>query len=105
MLVNTKVDPKRVAAYIRWSTEDQGEGHTLEVQREHCQRVFRENDWTWSESLVFVDAGFSGTVMDRPALTQLRKAVKSRLVDCVVVYRLDRLSRRTSDTLVLIQDE
>lgn len=105
MLVKTTVDPHKVAAYIRWSTEDQGEGHTLEVQREHCQRVFRENGWHWNEALVFVDAGFSGTVMDRPALTQLRKAIRQREIDCVVVYRLDRLSRRTSDTLVLIQDE
>jgi site-specific DNA recombinase len=100
-----KVDPNRVAAYIRWSTEDQGEGHTLQVQREHCMGVFREHGWTWNESRVFIDAGYSGTVMDRPALTQLRKAIRHRLVDCVVVYRLDRLSRRTSDTLVLIQDE
>lgn len=105
MQAHTKIDPNRVAAYIRWSTEDQGEGHTLEVQREHCQRLFRENSWTWNEQLIFVDAGYSGTVIDRPALTQLRKAIKKRLVECVVVYRLDRLSRRTSDTLVLIQDE
>lgn len=105
MLVKTKVDPHKVAAYIRWSTEDQGEGHTLEVQRDHCQRVFRENSWHWNEALIFVDAGFSGTVMDRPALTQLRQYIKRREIDCVVVYRLDRLSRRTSDTLVLIQDE
>jgi site-specific DNA recombinase len=105
LIGKTTVSGDRVAAYIRWSTEDQGEGHTLEVQREHCQRVFRENGWTWNEALVFVDAGYSGTVLDRPSLTQLRKAIKNRLVECVVVYRLDRLSRRTSDTLVLIQDE
>jgi site-specific DNA recombinase len=100
-----RVDPDRAAAYIRWSTEDQGEGHTLEVQREHCQRVFREHGWQWDEARVYVDAGYSGTVIDRPALTRLRRAVRLRQIECVVVYRLDRLSRRTSDTLVLIQDE
>jgi len=105
MFENRPVDPNQVAAYIRWSTEDQGEGHTLQVQREHCQHVYREHNWVWNEALVFVDAGHSGTVMQRPALNELRKAIANRRVGCVVVYRLDRLSRRTSDTLVLIQDE
>ena len=43
----------KVAVYIRWSTEDQGEGTTLDVQREACKEYIMSQGWlfcrtTWS---------------------------------------------------------
>jgi site-specific DNA recombinase len=39
------------------------------------------------------DGGFSGGNLERLALQQLLQHIESRAVDCVVVYKVDRLSR------------
>jgi hypothetical protein len=41
----------------------------------------------------FDDGGYTGGNMDRPALKRLLAAVEARSVDCIVVYKVDRLSR------------
>ena len=43
------------------------------------------------------DGGFTGANMERPALQHLLKAVETGEVDCVVVYKVDRLSRSLLD--------
>src|SRR5204862_6682845 len=40
---------------------------------------------------------FSGASLDRPALKQLIAAIQARKIDCVVVYKVDRLSRSLLD--------
>jgi site-specific DNA recombinase len=52
---------------------------------------------------VFIDAGASGGTLDRPALDELRAAVAAGEVAVVVVYAVDRLSRRQADTLALLE--
>jgi site-specific DNA recombinase len=100
-----KFDPNKVAIYIRWSTEEQGQGTTLEVQQEACQYYCKSQGWNHRSDLVFVDEGYSGGTLDRPALTQLREAVKQGQVECVVVYKLDRLSRNLLDCVTLVRKE
>lgn len=96
------IDPTKVAIYIRWSTEDQGEGTTLEVQSEACQAYLTSQGWVVNDDLLFIDDGWSGGALERPALGRLRRAVAEGLVDCVVVYKLDRLSRSVVDTVNLV---
>jgi site-specific DNA recombinase len=43
------------------------------------------------------DGGFSGAGLERPAWARLLQAVEARVVDCVVVYKVDRLSRSLVD--------
>src|SRR5205814_9874874 len=43
------------------------------------------------------DGGFSGATLERPGLARLLQAVETREVDCVVVYKVDRLSRSLLD--------
>lgn len=99
------VDPAKVAIYIRWSTEDQGEGTTLDVQMEGCAFFVRSQGWVVSPDLIFVDDGYSGGSLDRPALTRLRRQISDGGVDCVVVFKLDRLSRNVVDTVNLVLRE
>lgn len=99
------VDPNKVAVYIRWSTDEQGQGTTLAVQREACEHYCRSQGWNFREDLVFVDDGFSAGDLQRPALTRLREAVRAGLVECVVVYKLDRLSRNLLDCVWLVRQE
>lgn len=103
--VGKEIRPDRVAIYIRWSTDDQGDGTTLAVQQEGCQHYVLSQGWRVTPSLIFVDEGYSGGVLDRPKLTELRKAVLAGKVDCVVVYKLDRLSRSVMDTVNLVLGE
>lgn len=99
------IDPSQVATYIRWSTDDQATGTTLEVQTEKCQEWLRRRGLQFREDLLFVDEGYSGGNMDRPALTRLREFVQSGLVQAVVVYKLDRLSRSVKDAVNLVMGE
>lgn len=97
--------PDRVAIYIRWSTEDQGEGTTLDVQMEACRAYIGSQGWVVREDLIFVDDGVSGGALGRPALDRLRALVAAGGVECVVVYKLDRLSRSVLDMVRLALDE
>lgn len=99
------VGPDKVAAYIRWSTDEQGHGTTLAVQQERVDLFIRSQGWEPREELIFIDDGYSGGTLDRPALTRLREAVRQGRVGCVVVYRLDRLSRSLIDTVNLVRRE
>ncbi|HWI63221.1 MAG TPA: recombinase family protein [Symbiobacteriaceae bacterium] len=96
---------ERVAVYIRWSTEEQGDGTTLAVQLEACRLFVQSQGWTFREDLVFVDEGYSGGSLARPGLERLRRAVAAGQVQCVVVYKLDRLSRSVLDTVKLVLEE
>lgn len=99
------IAPDKVAIYIRWSTEDQGEGTTLDVQREGCCHYVLSQGWRVREDLTFIDDGYSGATLERPGLTRLRALVRAGEVECVVVYKLDRLSRSVADTARLCMDE
>jgi site-specific DNA recombinase len=104
--VGGRIDPKKVAVYIRWSTDEQGEGTTLEVQTEKCTKwMDAAKNWTINPDLVFVDDGYSGSIVERPGLTRLRERVRAGEVHCVVVYRLDRLSRNIVHTVNLVLEE
>jgi hypothetical protein len=61
------IDPDRVAIYIRWSTDDQGDGTTLDVQMEGCRHYALSQGWNVTEDLIFIDDGYSGGSLDRPA--------------------------------------
>lgn len=52
----------------------------------------------------FVDAGASGGTLERPDLAELRACVAAGEVAVVVVYAVDRLSRRQADTLTLLEE-
>ena len=51
----------------------------------------------------FDDGGYTGGNMDRPALKRLLAAVESGSVDCIVVYKMDRLSRSLLDFARIIE--
>lgn len=100
-----QVRPDRVAIYIRWSTDDQGDGTTAQVQLEGCRHYVLSQGWTVAEDLIFVDDGYSGGDLNRPAMANLRAAVAAGRVDCVVVFKIDRLSRNVVDTVNLVLRE
>ncbi len=82
------------AIYIRWSTEDQGTGTTLEVQRDACLAYAADKGWTVALDQIFIDDGISGAKESRPALNRLNQAIQQGFISTVIVYKLDRLARQ-----------
>ena len=91
----------RCAIYTRKSTEEglDQEFNSLDAQREAGEafiRSQRREGWIALPEL-YDDGGFTGANMDRPALTRLLQAIEADELDCVVVYKVDRLSRSLLD--------
>ncbi len=96
----------RCAIYTRKSTEEglEQEFNTLQAQRESAEAYIasqRLSGWSVVEER-YDDGGFSGASLDRPALSRLMAAVEAGGIDCVVVYKVDRLSRSLLDFARLI---
>jgi site-specific DNA recombinase len=93
--------PVRCAIYTRKSTEEglDQEFSSLDAQREAAEAYIlsqRTEGWC-ALPQAYQDGGFSGGGMDRPALARLLADVESGRMDCVVVYKVDRLSRSLLD--------
>jgi len=91
----------RCAIYTRKSTEDglNQPFNTLEAQREAAEAYIlsqRHAGWTVITER-YDDGGYTGGNLDRPALQKLITDMEAGLVDCVVVYKVDRLSRSLLD--------
>ncbi|MDB4896522.1 MAG: recombinase family protein [Firmicutes bacterium] len=81
------------ALYIRWSTDDQGTGTTLDVQRDGCLKWAGDRGLTVDPAFIFVDEGVSGAKEHRPALDRMNRLIQQGTVNLVIVYKLDRLAR------------
>jgi|CXWL01.1.fsa_nt_gi site-specific DNA recombinase len=91
----------RCAIYTRQSVaRPSGADFTsCDAQRDACLALVRAHAPEGWIPIVerFDDAGESGATTDRPALTRLLDQIASGGVDCVVVHRLDRLTRSVAD--------
>ncbi|MCA9311180.1 MAG: recombinase family protein, partial [Phycisphaerales bacterium] len=91
----------RCAIYTRKSTEDglEQDFNTLHAQRESGEAYIasqKAEGWVCLPKL-YDDGGFTGGNMERPALRRLLADIETGEIDCVVVYKVDRLSRSLLD--------
>ena len=92
----------RAIGYIRVGTEDQArEGISLETQRAMIEAYAEINSLKLLE--IICDEGASGKDLEREGIARLLEMVDAREVVAAIVYKLDRLSRKTLDTLSLIE--
>jgi site-specific DNA recombinase len=97
----------RCAVYTRKSSEEglEQEFNSLHAQREACEAYVasqRSEGWALIRE-PYDDGGFSGGTLERPALRQLLADIEEGLVDVVVVYKIDRLSRSLMDFSKLVE--
>ena len=97
----------RCAIYTRKSTDEglDSDFNSLDAQRESGEAFIasqRHEGWLALPEM-YDDGGFSGGNMDRPALERLLQDVENHRVDCVVVYKVDRLSRSLLDFSRIIE--
>ena len=94
---------KRVLLYIRVSTSKQDiEGYSIPMQKTRLIAYCKAQGWVVAG--IYIDPGFSGASLDRPAMVSMLKAIEAKKGDVVLVYKLDRLSRSQRDVLYLIED-
>ncbi|CAM3302610.1 recombinase family protein [Paracoccus nototheniae] len=97
----------RCAIYTRKSSEEglEQEFNSLHAQREACEAYIasqRSEGWVLVRDQ-YDDGGISGGTLERPALQRLMADVEDGLVDVVVVYKIDRLSRALMDFSRLVE--
>jgi len=98
------VPVKRAALYARVSSEKQAECHTIDSQIDAIQARIKTDGLTCEAGLSFCDDGFSGEILERPALERLRDQVAAGAIDRLYVHSPDRLARRYA-YVVLLTDE
>src|SRR5512138_3736610 len=91
----------RCAIYTRKSTEEglEQEFNSLDAQRESGEAYIaaqKHEGWTCLPTR-YDDGGYTGGNMDRPALQRLLADIEAGKIDCLVVYKVDRLSRSLID--------
>lgn len=80
----------------------QVEGYSIDAQKELLVNFAKSKEFDSYE--FYIDGGFSGKDLNRPAIQNLINDVKNKKIDCVIVYKLDRISRSQRDTLFLIEE-
>jgi DNA invertase Pin-like site-specific DNA recombinase len=96
----------RCAIYTRKSCEEglEQDFNSLDSQRVLAERYIQSQA---SKGWIVLpkhydDGGFSGGNMDRPALQELLMDIELKKIDCVVTYKLDRVSRSLFDSTKII---
>ncbi len=91
----------RCAIYTRKSTEDglEQEFNSLDAQRDAGEAYIASQLNEGWECLPnkYDDGGYTGGNLDRPAMQRLMADIDNGMIDCVVVYKVDRLSRSLMD--------
>lgn len=90
----------RAAAYIRVSTEEQGE-FSPDAQLKAIQNYCKNNNLILDKEHIYVDEGISGRKADkRPAFQDMIKHAKKKEFDVILVHKFDRFARSREDSVV-----
>ncbi len=87
----------KAVIYCRVSTKEQTEGYSLETQEQECLKFAQRN--TYEIAKRFIERGESAKTAERTELQKLLNYIKEnkKLIDYVIVYKIDRLSRNVVD--------
>jgi DNA invertase Pin-like site-specific DNA recombinase len=91
-----KIMTKKVALYLRVSTTQQ----TVENQRLELEKYCQRQDWVIAKT--YNDTGISGSKSDRPALNEMLQDAAKGKFSVLVVWKIDRLARSTTDLLNIL---
>jgi site-specific DNA recombinase len=91
------------AIYVRVSTEEQAkEGLSKKAQIDRCQAFCLARGWEVHK--VYKDAGFSAATTNRPAFQLLLADAESKKFNVVLVYKIDRFSRKLKDLILIFEE-
>src|SRR5256885_1679790 len=98
------MNPTQVAISARVSSEQQAEAHTVASQVAALQERVAADGLTVSEAMQFLDEGYSGATLVRPALERLRDVMAAGSVDRLSVHSPDRLARKYAYQVLLVDE-
>ena len=101
---HTHDDENAGRLYARVSSERQAEAHTVESQVAALRERIVRRRLHLPDELQFIDEGFSGATLVRPALERLRDAVAIGAVDRLYVHSPDRLARKYAYQVLLVDE-
>lgn len=81
-----------IAIYARQSI-DKKESLSIEAQIDICKKECNNKN----QFIIYKDKGYSGKNTNRPEFCKMMQDIKNGIIDRVIVYRLDRLSRSITD--------
>jgi DNA invertase Pin-like site-specific DNA recombinase len=102
-----KTSSRRCAIYTRKSSEEglEQDFNSLQAQREACEAFIKSQageGWRLVKT-AYDDGGLSGGTMERPALQRVLGDINQGLIDVVVVYKVDRLTRSLADFAKMVE--
>jgi site-specific DNA recombinase len=94
---------EKAMGYVRVSTDEQArEGVSLEAQAERIKALAKAKGWKF-EGIVD-EPGYSGKDLNRPGIKQLIEKCRKREIDIIVVFKVDRLTRKQKDLWQILED-
>jgi site-specific DNA recombinase len=95
---------QQAAMYARVSSEQQAEAKTIASQVAALQERVAADGFTLPAELQFIDEGYSGATLVRPALEQLRDLAAAGGVERLYVHSPDRLARKYAYQVLLLEE-
>jgi site-specific DNA recombinase len=94
----------QIALYARVSSEQQAEARTIDSQLAELRSRIVADGFALKAVLEFVDDGYSGSTLVRPALERLRDTAASGGLDRLYVHSPDRLARKYAHQVLLVEE-
>ncbi|MEW6737409.1 MAG: recombinase family protein [Acidobacteriota bacterium] len=95
---------KEVAIYARVSSKEQAEANTIKSQLAVLKEQIKQDGLSLRAEMEFIDEGYSGATLIRPALERLRDLVAAGTVDKIYIHDPDRLARKYAYQVLLIEE-
>jgi site-specific DNA recombinase len=95
---------QRVALYARVSSDHQAKAATVDSQLSALEEKISQDNHILENELRFVDDGYSGSTLLRPALERLRDVAYAGAIDLLYVHSPDRLARKYAYQVLLIEE-
>ncbi len=92
----------RVGVYVRRSTDDENQPYSIEA-RDTRLGTYIDSQPSWRQAARFADDA-SGATTHRPGLQRALAAARAGVIDVLLVYRVDRLTRSLRDLVTLLDD-
>jgi site-specific DNA recombinase len=98
------MNPTQVAIYARVSSDQQAEAQTIASQVAALRERVAIDGLVLSEAMQFLDEGYSGATLVRPALERLRDVIAAGPIDRLYVHSPDRLARKYAYQVLLVDE-
>jgi site-specific DNA recombinase len=92
------------ALYARVSSESQARDNTIDSQLTALRERIIADRLMLEPNRSYVDEGYSGSILTRPALERLRDAVAAGQIECIYIHAPDRLARRYAHQVLIIDE-